>query len=143
MQSSVAMAKPRATAEVSASHEMATKDGHVSVGDVLSSITMFWVQDFENPQRSVAVQVRRSTPVPMHPLRSVVLSWYVTLTNGEDPQVVTAVAEPVTEGSGSTLHDIVMVEGQVIVTWAVATMIGRKASHTDKTYPRHLLAEWL
>ena len=63
------------------------------------------------------------------------------LTNGEEPQVVVAVAEPVTEGSGSTLHEMVMVDGQVIVTWAVETMMGRTASHTDKTYPLQLPGE--
>ena len=75
MQLSVAMAIPRVAGVVSELQEIMAKDGHVSVGDVLSSITIFWMHDAVKPHWSVPVQVRLSMPVPMQPFSWLLSSW--------------------------------------------------------------------
>jgi len=116
VQLSLATAIPRAAAEVSDSQEITLKDGQVSVGDVLSSMTMDWTHVAVAPHRSVAVQVLYKVPVPIQPFIWFVLSWWVIVTAGDNAQRVVPVAVPVLAGVGGTLHDIVMVAGQVMVT---------------------------
>ena len=60
---------PSVAGVVSELQEIMAKGGHVSVGEVLSSMVMFWVQEAAKPHWSVAVQVRLRMPVPMQPLR--------------------------------------------------------------------------
>jgi hypothetical protein len=107
---------PKAAGVVSELQEITTKDGHVSVGDVLSSTIMFWMHEAVKPHWSVAVHVRLRVPVPMQPFIWLVLSWYVILTTDEKGQVDVAVADPVTAGIGAVLQEMVIVLGQVIVT---------------------------
>lgn len=75
MQLSLASAIPSEAGVVSELQEITTKDGHVSVGDVLSSMTMFWMQDAVKPHWSVPVQVRLRIPVPMQPFSWLLSSW--------------------------------------------------------------------
>ena len=61
------------------------------------------------------------------------------LTTGEKGQVVVAVAEPVTEGIGSVLQEIVIVLGQVIETWPCNKATGARARMIAIACPSHLL----
>ena len=54
------------------------------------------------------------------------------VTTGEATHVVEAVALPVIAGKGSTLHDMVMIGGQVIETCPVTIPTWAKVSQTDK-----------
>ena len=74
VQLSIAIAIPSWTGVVSVSQEMTMNGGHVNVGEVLSSTRMFWVQEAENPHRSVAVQTLFKIPVPIQPFIWPVLS---------------------------------------------------------------------
>jgi hypothetical protein len=68
VQLSLATAIPIITGEVSVSHEMTTKGGHVKVGEVLSSTLIFCMHEAEDPHISVAVQILCKIPVPMQPV---------------------------------------------------------------------------
>jgi hypothetical protein len=52
---------------------------------------------------------------------------------------VVAVADPVRDGNGSTLHEMVVVVGQVMVTWATAIVTEAKRNQSDKANPGNLL----
>ena len=75
VQLSLASAIPSEAGVVSELQEITTKDGHVSVGDVLSSITIFWMHEAVKPHWSVPVQVRFSIPVPIQPFSWLLSSW--------------------------------------------------------------------
>ncbi len=56
------------------------------------------------------------------------------MTAGDNAQRVVPVALPVLAGVGAVLHEIVMVDGQVMVTCPCINTKGPKASHTERTH---------
>ncbi|MEO7927097.1 MAG: hypothetical protein ABIR93_10265 [Saprospiraceae bacterium] len=74
----------------------------------------------------------------MQPVIWFTLSVYV-MAMAEEAHKVVAVAVPVLAGIGFTLHDMVMVDGQVIVTCPDNGAMEAKASTTDKVHHANLL----
>jgi hypothetical protein len=64
----VAVATPVALVVVSAGQSSTKSWGQVITGLVVSRTVIFWTQVLKLPHSSVAVQVRKVTLVPLHPL---------------------------------------------------------------------------